>query len=189
MPTPILQNISLFEALYGKRPVISHLKIFGYSCFPFHKPYNASKLQPKATKCVFLGYAFQYKGYICFDVPKNKYHISRHVVFNDLDFPYKDLVSQGRHSSIHVPSNNNNFPTLIPTFDNILVSSSSGGSISHHTNHVSITQQSLPLVPISPVVPSSHSLQSPFVSQLQSQPQSITAGNSSSFYTPYGFHT
>lgn len=167
MPIPILQNKSHFEALYGKLSIISHLKIFGCSCFPFLKPYNATKLQPKTTKCVFLGYASQYKGYICFDVSRNKYYISRHVVFNELDFPYKDLIFHNHKSILPESSSNLFHSTFIPTLDNILVSSLSRSSISNHTHPISTTHESMPLAPISLTFFYSHVPQSPLVSQPQ----------------------
>ncbi|KAM1411401.1 hypothetical protein COP1_024098 [Malus domestica] len=176
MPTTILQNKSPFEALYGKLPIISHLKIFGCSCFPFLSPYNASKLQPKTIKCVFLGYASQYKGYICFDVSRHKYYISRHVVFNELEFPYKTLLSQKHQYSLPQSSSTLSHSSLIPTLDNILVSSSSHCPLSNHNHTVSATPESVPLASISPAG-----------SQPQLPSQSITAGHNVSSLLPVDY--
>ncbi|KAB2595380.1 hypothetical protein D8674_030830 [Pyrus ussuriensis x Pyrus communis] len=165
MPTTVLQNKSPFEALYGKLPIISHLKIFGCACFPFLSPYNASKLHPTTIKCVFLGYASQYKGYICFDVSRHKYYISRHVVFNELEFPYKALLSQKHQSYLPASSSIISHSSFIPTLDTILVSSSSARPLSDHTYTVSATPESVPLASISPAG-----------SQPQLPSQSITAG-------------
>ncbi|KAM1762795.1 hypothetical protein ACFX12_005393 [Malus domestica] len=93
MPTPILSNQSPFEVLYGAVPVIHHLRTFGCACYPLLRPYNTTKLQPKTTKCIFLGYASRYKGFICYVVSQNRFFISRHVVFSENDFPYKDLLA------------------------------------------------------------------------------------------------
>lgn len=68
MPTPTLYNCSPFERLFRVPPILSHLRVFGCSCFPLLRPYNNTKLQPKTTECIFLGYASKYKGFICFDV-------------------------------------------------------------------------------------------------------------------------
>lgn len=73
-------------------PDISHLRVFGCSCYPLLRPYNSNKLQSRTTKCVFLRYASKYKGYICFEVSKNKVVISRHVKFDETKFPYLILV-------------------------------------------------------------------------------------------------
>lgn len=99
MPTPVLKNQSPFEALFGTSHVITYLRMFGCSCFPLLKPYNTSKLQPKTTQCVFLGYASKYKGFICLDVLKCRIYISRHVVFDETRFPYQHLLSMCKHKS------------------------------------------------------------------------------------------
>jgi len=46
------------------------LKIFGCTAF-VHEHKNVGKLEPRAIKCVFVGYSPTQKGYKCFD-PKNK---------------------------------------------------------------------------------------------------------------------
>ncbi|KAG7556913.1 Integrase catalytic core [Arabidopsis suecica] len=40
-----------------------------------------NKLEPKSTKCVFIGYSTTQKGYKCFDPVNNRYHVSRDVKF------------------------------------------------------------------------------------------------------------
>lgn len=65
MPTPTLCMKSHFESLFHVPPRLDHLRIFGCACYPSMKPYRSHKLEPKTTKCIFLGYAAQYKGYIC----------------------------------------------------------------------------------------------------------------------------
>ena len=54
-PTPLLQNKSPFEALFGQRPNYLKLRKFGCLCYPLTKPYNTHKLQPKSIPCLFLG--------------------------------------------------------------------------------------------------------------------------------------
>jgi hypothetical protein len=45
------------------------------------------KLSPRSTRCVFLGYSANNKGYRYFDLSTNCLIISRHVVFDDDSFP------------------------------------------------------------------------------------------------------
>ncbi|KAM0960324.1 hypothetical protein ACFX2C_025377 [Malus domestica] len=91
MPSSTLHKKSPFELLFKAVPVINHLRIFGCSVFPLLKPYNSIKLQPKTTKCLFLGYASKYKGFICYDILHAKFYISRHVLFDESEFPYSHL--------------------------------------------------------------------------------------------------
>ena len=60
MPTPVLLHKSPSEFLFGSSPDLNHLRIFGCACFPLLRPYNHNKLQPKTSKCVFLGYGICY---------------------------------------------------------------------------------------------------------------------------------
>ena len=48
---------------------------------------NPNKLSPRSTHCVFLGYPRNHRGYRCLDLATNKMIISRHVIFNEQQFP------------------------------------------------------------------------------------------------------
>jgi hypothetical protein len=48
-------------------------------------------LSPRSTPCVFIGYSSIYKGYKCLDLNTNRIYISRHVIFDESSFPFKDL--------------------------------------------------------------------------------------------------
>ena len=74
-------NKSPYELLYNTIPDYSALKIFGCACYPLFKPYSSHKLEPITTQCVFIGYPFDYKGYLCLDPQTNTIYTSRHVIF------------------------------------------------------------------------------------------------------------
>lgn len=80
--------------LFGTYHALSHLKVFGCVCCPYLKPYNTTKLQPKTTQCVFIGYAGQYKGYLCWSPNSGKIAVSKHVVFDEYTFPYATIVTK-----------------------------------------------------------------------------------------------
>ncbi|CAL8170379.1 unnamed protein product [Prunus armeniaca] len=88
MPCKTLHFKSPYFLLFGSAPAINHLRVFGCACFPLLKPYNTNKLQPKTSTCVFLGYAGQYKGYICFSLTTNRLFVTRHVLFDETMFPF-----------------------------------------------------------------------------------------------------
>ena len=61
MPLKTLDFQSPLEALKGKNEYIVPPKVFGCVCFVHTK--NAGKLDPRALKCVFIGYSPTQKGY------------------------------------------------------------------------------------------------------------------------------
>ena len=46
MLTPVLQYQSPFEKLFHKLPNLHKLKVFGYLCYPWLRPYASNKLTP-----------------------------------------------------------------------------------------------------------------------------------------------
>ncbi|KAM2277674.1 hypothetical protein ACFXTI_035948 [Malus domestica] len=121
MPSSTLHNKSPFEVLFNFIPEIHHLRIFGCSCYPLLRPYTHNKLQPRTTKCIFLGYASKYKGYICFEVNTKRVYISRHVLFDETEFPYSTLVPKSSSVSTILPPMQTSIPVPIPNLHNVIV--------------------------------------------------------------------
>lgn len=85
------------EEWTGECPSYKHLKVFGCIAYAY---VNQGKLEPRAVKCIFLGYPEGVKGYRlwkCHDagdkLSKSKMIISRDVTFNE-DVLYKDIVNE-----------------------------------------------------------------------------------------------
>ncbi|KAK4392578.1 Retrovirus-related Pol polyprotein from transposon TNT 1-94 [Sesamum angolense] len=70
----------------GKDVDISSLRIFGCSAFVLQ---NGDKLDPRAKKCIFIGYPVGVKGYRLWlrNQPGYKVIVSRDVTFNESEFP------------------------------------------------------------------------------------------------------
>ena len=86
MPTRILkystplecyQKIFPLSRMYSNLP----LKVFGCSVFVHLPNHNWSKLDPRAEKCVFIGYASNKKGYKCYNPQTKKMYVSMDVSF------------------------------------------------------------------------------------------------------------
>ena len=62
-----VHEATLEECFYGRKPSLQHLKVFG--CLAYvHVPAEVrSKLDPKAEKCIFVGYSEEQKGYRCYN--------------------------------------------------------------------------------------------------------------------------
>lgn len=67
----------------------------GCICFPLLRSYNAHKLLPHASPCLFLGYPAHSKGYIYQDPITSRVYISRHVHFNENEFLSSLPLSNG----------------------------------------------------------------------------------------------
>ena len=83
IPTRFLDNITPFEALYGSKPTIHNLKIFGCKAFAHIPKENRKKLDAKAIKCIFIGYCSEFKAYKLFDISTHKVFASRDVLFHE----------------------------------------------------------------------------------------------------------
>jgi hypothetical protein len=55
-------------ALFGSAPSYEHLRVFSCACYPNIADTAPHKLAPRSTRCVFLGYSTDHKGYRCLDL-------------------------------------------------------------------------------------------------------------------------
>ncbi|KAF8389672.1 hypothetical protein HHK36_024191 [Tetracentron sinense] len=86
MPTPLLHGKTPFESLTLRPPNYLKLRTFGCLCYPWLKPYNNSKLDPKSTPCVFLGYSLTQSAYKCLDIKTHRLYLSRHACSTNTPF-------------------------------------------------------------------------------------------------------
>ena len=81
-PTKAVQNQTPYEAWYGVKPSVSHLKVFGCISYALIK-YFRHKLEKKSEKCVFVGYSLKSKAYRLYNPISGKIVISREALFNE----------------------------------------------------------------------------------------------------------
>ena len=138
---------SPWELLFHKAPDYSKLKVFGCSCYPWLKPYTQSKFDGKSIHCVFLGYSLQQKGYRCLDPSATRVYISRHVLFNEVHFPFHDLKLPTVQPSQPPPTSLPSFtlPFSMPSFS--LPSSSQQASSPIAPLTTSSVPTSSPIIP------------------------------------------
>ncbi|KAK3040107.1 hypothetical protein RJ639_027833 [Escallonia herrerae] len=90
-------NVLSKQVWSGTHANYENLRIFGY---PTYTRVNDGKLEPRAKKCIFLGYATEVKGYRlwCLDSKSSRFLISRDVTFNEsLMLSEKDeLIDAGK---------------------------------------------------------------------------------------------
>ena len=88
LPTPVLGNLTPYEALLQKRPDYSMLRVFGCLAFAANPDRIRDKLYPKGVPCVFLGYPQSQKGYKLLNLLTHKMFVSQDVTFVEHIFPY-----------------------------------------------------------------------------------------------------
>jgi len=72
-----------YELLYGQKPDMSMLRVFGCLCFASTIARNRDKLHFRSRKCIFLGFKTGVKGYVVLDIKIREVLISRDVVFHE----------------------------------------------------------------------------------------------------------
>jgi hypothetical protein len=82
-----------YSLLFGVPPNYDELRVFGCLCYPTMISTSAHKLAPRSTTCVFLGYPGDHRGYRCYDITTGRVITSRHVVFNEAAFPFRDIAT------------------------------------------------------------------------------------------------
>ncbi len=80
-PTKVLDSKTPQEAWSGRKPDVSHLKVFGCKAFAHVPDEKRTKLESKSMPCVFLGYYEATKAYHLICVKTKRIIKSRDVVF------------------------------------------------------------------------------------------------------------
>ena len=87
MPSTILQHQNPFELLFGKPPLLDHIRTFGCLCYVATTKQSRDKLQSGSTSCNLMGYPHGKKGYKVMSFIDKTIYVSRNAVF------YEDVFS------------------------------------------------------------------------------------------------
>jgi hypothetical protein len=87
LPSKAVSHPTPHFVLYGIAPSYDHLCVFGCTCYPNTSTTAPHKLSPRSTRCLFLGYSPDHKGYRRLDLTSHHIILSRHVVFDKDMFP------------------------------------------------------------------------------------------------------
>ena len=66
-------------------------KVFGCITYVHIPDELHSKLDPKAEKCIFVGYSLEKKGYMCYNPITCELRVSKDVVFDEMGSCYGDV--------------------------------------------------------------------------------------------------
>ncbi|KAL0858839.1 hypothetical protein ABMA27_011295 [Loxostege sticticalis] len=100
-PSRVLAEVTPFEKWSGKKPNISHLKIFGSKVMVHIPKQNRLKWDRKSRELIFVGYCETTKGYRLHDPKTRKTVISRDVIF--IENIKKDIKDSLPMESIPTP--------------------------------------------------------------------------------------
>ena len=83
-PTAAVHDVMPEEKFTGLKVDVSHFKVFGCIAYVHIPDELRTKLDPKAEKCIFIGYSLEQKGYRCYNPVTREIKVSRDVVFDEL---------------------------------------------------------------------------------------------------------
>ena len=74
-------------------------RVFGCVVYVHLPPHTRTKLEPRALKCVFVGYGIQQKGYRCYDPVHNRMYTTMDCDFFEQSYYYTQPRPQGENTS------------------------------------------------------------------------------------------
>ncbi|KAJ0392071.1 hypothetical protein ATCC90586_011078 [Pythium insidiosum] len=87
IPSTVRPGRSPFEICFKKRPSLGHLRVIGSKGFAHIDKSKRGKLEPKAFRCMLLGYSEVTKGYRVWNMDANKLEVVRSVVLQEIEQP------------------------------------------------------------------------------------------------------
>jgi len=85
--TRSLQGKTPYEAWYGRKPDVSHLREFGCDVWVLDEMLNLSKLKPRAKKMIFTGFMDGSKSIRYYDPETRRIKVSRNISFHENEEP------------------------------------------------------------------------------------------------------
>jgi hypothetical protein len=82
-PMRSLNGRTSYEAWFGKKPGVRHLRTFGCMAYAKKLGLGVSKLSDRSIPGIFLGYEPGSKTYRIYDLVNRKLMISRDVIFDE----------------------------------------------------------------------------------------------------------
>ncbi|CAM8943929.1 unnamed protein product [Rhodiola kirilowii] len=104
-------NKTPYELLKGRKPNISHLRVFGYRCYVHSNGKDRlGKFDPRSDEGIFVGYSLHSKAYKVFNKRTKQVEESIHVIFDE-----ESVGNDSGHvPDIHVAEDNDGFELIRP---------------------------------------------------------------------------
>ena len=85
-PSSALEDKTPHEIWTGKKPSLSHLRVFGCDAYVHVPKEKRTKLDNKSERCIFIGYKDGLKGYKLWNLETRKVVYSQDVVFREVKY-------------------------------------------------------------------------------------------------------
>lgn len=104
----------------AKKIALQHLRIFGCKAYAHIPAAKRTKLNPRSSPCIFVGYCEDTKGYRLYDPKKKITFISRDVTFSEYQWGNSLLrnIPDGTDRNFYVLPNESNFENSYSSEDN-----------------------------------------------------------------------
>ena len=117
-PTTALDDKTPYECWFKKKPIVSNLRVFGCICFVHTPDSLRKKLDPKASKAIFVGYPNETKGYKVYDLNSKHFIRSKNILFFEDKFHNFELNEESnKRELVYHEANEINGPTEIPVVE------------------------------------------------------------------------
>ena len=83
LPTKALNDKTPYEAWFGVKASVTHLKVFGSLCYSLVPQAKRDKLDKRADVGVFVGYSSSSKGYRIINPITQQVYVSRSVMVDE----------------------------------------------------------------------------------------------------------
>ena len=110
-PTKAIEKMTPYEEWTAKKPTVSRLRVFGCDDYTHVPRDERGKLDPKAKKCIFVGYGEETKGYRLYDPVRGKIIFSRDVLFNERNSGGMVVEDASQYVELE-PSSDDDTPTI-----------------------------------------------------------------------------
>lgn len=118
LPTAVLNQKTPYEVLHGKQPDYSNLKTFGCLSYVANVRPNKGKFDPRAEKCIFLGFNPDQKEYRLYSLDSKNIIVSRDVSFYEQIFPFKTSHKEPDQINPALPISNDLNTDEVPSVTN-----------------------------------------------------------------------
>ena len=78
-----VHELTPYETYFGRKPILSHLRVFGSIVYVHIPNKTLLKLDTKSKKYILIGYSSEQKGYTCFNPSTRTVQVSRDIVFEE----------------------------------------------------------------------------------------------------------